>query len=245
MIREATRSELSENRRAGAGGGNGPRGSGTLRQARLQHRGRGHEADGKHQQSAVHCELKPFTPRPFVNHRRNSRAACRKTKPPPTHFRRRTPSSASSTSPYFEMFVPGLKRGYAIIPLIHRRGETEDQRREDVQATLQKVRHGGNTGRFGCLCLNRRTQPAALGHKQATPRTKQHGSSSPTPQAPGVSHAVGEQPGVHRGDALHWLLVLAESQEQRPRTAKQGRLLLNCTTGPCPTGPGQRTRPRR
>ena len=41
---------------------------------------------------------------------------------------------------YSEMFVPGLKRGYAIIPLLHRRGETEDQRREDVQATLQKVR---------------------------------------------------------------------------------------------------------
>ena len=41
---------------------------------------------------------------------------------------------------YSEMFVPGLKRGYAIIPIIHKRGETEDQRREDVQNTLQKVR---------------------------------------------------------------------------------------------------------
>ena len=41
---------------------------------------------------------------------------------------------------YSEMFVPGLKRGYAIIPIIHRMGETEDQRREDVQNTLQKVR---------------------------------------------------------------------------------------------------------
>ena len=33
------------------------------------------------------------------------------------------PSSASSTSPYFEMFVPGLKRGYAIIPLIPEGGK--------------------------------------------------------------------------------------------------------------------------
>ena len=41
---------------------------------------------------------------------------------------------------YSETFVPGLKRGYAIIPIIHKRGETEDQRREDVQNTLQKVR---------------------------------------------------------------------------------------------------------
>ena len=41
---------------------------------------------------------------------------------------------------YSEMYVLGLKRGYAIIPIIHKRGETEDQRREDVQNTLQKVR---------------------------------------------------------------------------------------------------------
>ena len=42
---------------------------------------------------------------------------------------------------YSDMFVPGLKRGYAIIPLVQTWGETEDARREQVQATLQKVRH--------------------------------------------------------------------------------------------------------
>ncbi|CAE7192827.1 unnamed protein product [Symbiodinium sp. CCMP2592] len=41
---------------------------------------------------------------------------------------------------YSEMFVPGFKRGYAIVPIPQRWGETEDQRREIVQATLQKVR---------------------------------------------------------------------------------------------------------
>ncbi|CAE6973291.1 unnamed protein product [Symbiodinium sp. CCMP2592] len=42
---------------------------------------------------------------------------------------------------YSEIFVPGLKRGYAIIPIPQKWGETEDQRRETVQQTLQKVRH--------------------------------------------------------------------------------------------------------
>ncbi|CAE7686622.1 unnamed protein product [Symbiodinium sp. CCMP2592] len=42
---------------------------------------------------------------------------------------------------YSEMFVPGLKRGYAIIPIPQKWGETEDQRREAVQQTLQKVRN--------------------------------------------------------------------------------------------------------
>ncbi|CAE6934778.1 unnamed protein product [Symbiodinium sp. CCMP2592] len=42
---------------------------------------------------------------------------------------------------YSEMFVPGLKRGYAIIPIPQKWGETEDQRREAVQVTLQKVRN--------------------------------------------------------------------------------------------------------
>ena len=42
---------------------------------------------------------------------------------------------------FSDMFVPGLKRGYAIIPLVQKWGETEDVRREQVQATLQKVRH--------------------------------------------------------------------------------------------------------
>ena len=42
---------------------------------------------------------------------------------------------------FSDMFVPGLKRGYAIIPLVQKWGETEDARREQVQTTLQKVRH--------------------------------------------------------------------------------------------------------
>ena len=41
---------------------------------------------------------------------------------------------------FSEMFVPGLKRGYAIVPIPQRWGETDDQRREIVQSTLQKVR---------------------------------------------------------------------------------------------------------
>ena len=42
---------------------------------------------------------------------------------------------------FSDMFVPGLKRGYAIIPLVQKWGETEDARRDQVQTTLQKVRH--------------------------------------------------------------------------------------------------------
>ena len=42
---------------------------------------------------------------------------------------------------FSDMFVAGLKRGYAIIPLVQKWGETEDVRREQVQTTLQKVRY--------------------------------------------------------------------------------------------------------
>ena len=65
---------------------------------------------------------------------------------------------------FSEMFVPGLKRGYAIVPIPQRWGETKDQRQEIVQNTLQKVRRAnvmlgvnqqGGTKSCGCPCRNR------------------------------------------------------------------------------------------
>ena len=62
------------------------------------------------------------------------------------------------------MFVPGFKRGYAIVPIPQRFGETEDQRREIVQSTLQKVRRANvmlgvtlfrGTPSYGCPCHSR------------------------------------------------------------------------------------------
>ena len=40
-----------------------------------------------------------------------------------------------------EMFVPGLRRGYAILPLTPKPFEDEDARRARVQAAIQKVRN--------------------------------------------------------------------------------------------------------
>ena len=90
--------------------------------------------------------------------------------------------SVEAPIPTDGMFVPGVRRGYAILPIDDRMGESFEQRRQRIQEVIAKVRGANYTlandpmahpAEYGSPCHSRRTDGA--GH--AWPRRSRDSSS--------------------------------------------------------------------
>ena len=101
--------------------------------------------------------------------------------------------SVEAPIPTDGMFVPGVRRGYAILPIDDRMGESFEQRRQRIQEVIAKVRGANYTlandpmahpAEYGSPCHSRRTDGA--GH--AWPR-RSRDSSSPRGGGGGISES--------------------------------------------------------